>query len=600
MPYTEINHRKGLNYGGMPHDALLRKMEETNPAAVAAVSGRGCLAAMEDEYDDFARSEIVDWGPDSPWLESDQTRDNANQSRQKLNLRHNGTRGNYPDLPRHPEMFIGFTGDDPRGSDNTPRFDKMREQIVARAPGLTARMGRSSDDHIAERPWTGPSLQMARAEMQRRLRDNGHMRWFTTGKDGRQSHPAYVVRPHGEVDRRYAITEGGAEGLVPCRHYAPTVDADAPGPGRVDRLVSGGTRRSAGANRYDTDLATGTSAKARRTGVAATMAAAVALSGGQKRLARKDHYDSTLPVEAFYAPGGGLNSSRDVQAAAHAAVEDAVKAAEIGALGPDAVGGYGLGLRPSGDVSGLTGTGSHLDHEKSAHAVLHDIGSEMGRGLRPAGDASGLTGTGSHFAHEKSANAVLHDIASEMGRGLVDTSAQARRRVAGAIHSDGLRPGDRGTLSGNEAGRDASRALMPASAGSRAKTARAGITKLIGPSAADRATVNLGGLRPTKALRGTRGATEEPGARHYARNEDSGHSRQQGAPRRRGGAAEEHSHLGDTAEQTFGLDAYRERDTGIRGGRAVNLTAAGHGITEDSGSRGGSWADSSIGDSESL
>src|SRR3989338_11546883 len=110
MSYTEIRHREGMPDGGMPYDIILGKLEETDNDLIDKYDE---FHDLEEDHKDYVRSEIVDWSPDAPYLESDQVRRDPGLARSMLNLRYNATRGSRPELPRHPEMFYGFTGNDP-------------------------------------------------------------------------------------------------------------------------------------------------------------------------------------------------------------------------------------------------------------------------------------------------------------------------------------------------------------------------------------------------------------------------------------------------------------------------------------------------------
>ncbi|MDE2097419.1 MAG: hypothetical protein KGL39_09260, partial [Patescibacteria group bacterium] len=113
LPPTEISEEKGLRYGGIKYEEVLRKFEETDSADVAAVRGTDAFNVRDDEFNNYIRSEIVDWSPDPSFLEEDHARRDPAWSRSQLNIRYNGTRGTYPELPRHPEMFLSFTDLDP-------------------------------------------------------------------------------------------------------------------------------------------------------------------------------------------------------------------------------------------------------------------------------------------------------------------------------------------------------------------------------------------------------------------------------------------------------------------------------------------------------
>jgi len=183
------NHR-GNDYGSMPMDALLHKLEETDPSLVDEVRDRDEF--RNDDYDDYARGEIIDWSPDSPVFESDHARRDPALSRTRLNLRYNGTRGTAPDV-RHPDLFIGFTGNDPRGVDNTPRFDLLRDQNTSRLGLLTVRMGDNDDNAVVERPWTAQAFSKGMQERLKRAKRD--MKVFTEQKVGSIPGRAFIANP---------------------------------------------------------------------------------------------------------------------------------------------------------------------------------------------------------------------------------------------------------------------------------------------------------------------------------------------------------------------------------------------------------------------
>jgi hypothetical protein len=143
----------GGTEGGMPQGALLSKFEAT--ADGGELNG-------EEAYRAFARGEAVDRRLDKPFLESDAPRGGgqARYSRGFLNQRYNGagTRGSGL-TPSHPDLFLGFTGSDPRGASNTPRFDQMRKHMMARIGNHAVRMGDNSVDVQQSTPWTGIAFQ---------------------------------------------------------------------------------------------------------------------------------------------------------------------------------------------------------------------------------------------------------------------------------------------------------------------------------------------------------------------------------------------------------------------------------------------------------
>jgi len=166
--------KQGLPYGAIPDLELIKKLEETE------IPERGDDYSID--YNNYIRSEIVDWTPDQPYLESDKTRRDSSLSQSILNLRHVGTRGTL-DVPSHPEMFMGFMDQDPRAIDNNPRFDQYHDQIGVRLPNIEVRMGNNDSSHTHERPWSNQSLDQCRRDIQTSLQSNTKV--FYDEYDGR-------------------------------------------------------------------------------------------------------------------------------------------------------------------------------------------------------------------------------------------------------------------------------------------------------------------------------------------------------------------------------------------------------------------------------
>lgn len=191
MSWAEINHNKGMAYGAMPLSALLEKMEVTDPALLPERPNTRPGAGFSGyEVKDHMISELLDRTPDAGYLEADRPRRNPQMAREVLNLRYNGTRGSESEPAKHPELFLGFTGNDPRGAGNDPRFENMRKQMAHRARHLEKTMGTSvghdggfgeAPHQEAERPWTGPALQQARVALHKDARKR--LKIFTTSKD---------------------------------------------------------------------------------------------------------------------------------------------------------------------------------------------------------------------------------------------------------------------------------------------------------------------------------------------------------------------------------------------------------------------------------
>jgi len=188
----DLRERIGISddmpYGGMPYDKIIPKYEITamtqrppiNAMDENYLSGRN--AHDEDPYGEYVRGEIIDWSTDAPIFESDHIRRNPSTARSAINLRYNGNRGNTADLPRHPELFMGFMGNDPRGATNDPRLDQMRDFVIAHASNIEPRMGKNDDNQIAERPWTNQSISYDKKYIQQLTTNN--LKVFSTQKEG--------------------------------------------------------------------------------------------------------------------------------------------------------------------------------------------------------------------------------------------------------------------------------------------------------------------------------------------------------------------------------------------------------------------------------
>jgi len=252
-----------MPYGGAPNDAILVKLEETDPRLLQTTSnptgamyqGRGA-GFTEEAHKDFAIGAVLDRTPDRPWLAEHETRRDGQLSRSVLNLRYNGTRGSNSDLPRHPDMFLGFTGNDPRGADNTPRFDRMRRQVESRARQLEVRMGISvghdgapgeAAHQVAERPWTGPALQQARVRGHEWMR--ARTKVFDTSEWGRATGRNQVTdQMYGARSRRAQASgastpwQDGDRGLARPRAPSPQPEQFAGHARPMRRIQAAATR----------------------------------------------------------------------------------------------------------------------------------------------------------------------------------------------------------------------------------------------------------------------------------------------------------------------------------------------------------------------
>lgn len=265
--------QKGMPYGGMPRDSILLKLEETDPELFPSRLGDGLTG---DPVKNFMVGEILDRRSVPGFLESDEARRNPQISRETLNMRYGGTRGSEPDLPRNPEFFYAFLGNDPRGADTQPRFDELRRHTMHRAGNLQVAMGDNvgyggwthpdgtveADHQVAERPWTGPAMQKARVDGQVAARN--YLKVFSTSKEGRQVGQDAISWDAARLALGYtrrATVEGGADQWrdgtpVGALGRAAASRDDA----RVSDLTGFATRRDAQRPRRGRDLSRATEA----------------------------------------------------------------------------------------------------------------------------------------------------------------------------------------------------------------------------------------------------------------------------------------------------------------------------------------------------
>ena len=117
----------GGQAGTIPYDEYLRKIQQTN------------LREDPDQYEKYVRGQLVDYRPDAPFFESDQTRDPNDRgsgygSKERLALRHSGARSEEePYLPDGTFLDHEFMERDPRGTQTAPDFNEARKQRTARA-----------------------------------------------------------------------------------------------------------------------------------------------------------------------------------------------------------------------------------------------------------------------------------------------------------------------------------------------------------------------------------------------------------------------------------------------------------------------------------
>jgi hypothetical protein len=190
----QYNLDQAMDYGEMPDAALMAKFEETDD-----------IEDGEDQYYDYAREVAKDFSPDAIGLESDEPRRNYN-AKGFLNLRYDGGRGEFNN-PRHPEMFLELTENEPRHGMVDPDFKRLREQERFRVERYV-RFDADADNSVHEGRWSEPgAFYRSRYAVQKALQPR--LRIFSTSKDGRREglrrdaypHRSYVNKVEEDMER---------------------------------------------------------------------------------------------------------------------------------------------------------------------------------------------------------------------------------------------------------------------------------------------------------------------------------------------------------------------------------------------------------------
>lgn len=555
MSYTEINSRNwGLPYGSLPYDRLLEKLEETDPDLVSEVRGYDELHELENEYPDYVRSEIIDWTPDAPYLESDHPRRDPAWSRSMLNLRYNGTRGSNPELPRHPELFYGFTGNDPRGAVNDPRFDEWRGHITSRAAELCVSMGDNADFHLAERPWTNQSISYDMKELQRRLKRNTKI--FEVQKEGRpwgnnviaDEFAAGAIRAAGMGAGRESFATGGEGfyGAAPPRFaagdHAPAVELftdGARGLGALPEDAGTPWRHTTG----DADL--GVQQYGQKRGAGRGLVAPDAVGGGRARAGGADQsWEDSRRAQGTNRRALGATmalAARYRQSLGSGAHDQAPGASYEG------YGVTGAGLAPARDVALLYRYTTEDQSRRPGTEVQDGDGGQLGgaRGLTPAAHpelaARAVEAGVAPNAYLTNADAIV--------TGLREGTAAGRRRVAGLVVADGAR-----NLAASEAAEPARRGVAPgADYGRLAHLASAPLARSAAASGLEvHAYRSAPPPGPEQRAALARGAYEGGTWRPHLEALPVGASKAPGEWR---SATQGQSRLGDAPGQVFGPDA---------------------------------------------
>jgi len=438
------------DFPSLPNNLILNKLEETDPSHVAEIKGHDEFHDIEDEYQEHVRSEIIDWGPDAPFLESDNTYANPEMSTQKLNLRYNGTRGSSYELPRNPEVFIGFTGNDPRGVTNNPRFDLMRGQITNRTPDLTVNMGYNADYHEAERPWTNQSISYGKKYIQRQVK--GNTKIFTPSKvNSIYSSSTVVADEYASGRARVANMAAGDESLPAARQMFAGAEgpaADSEGTYRGQAYYEPGKapwHRATG----ETELGVHKFGQVRAKGAAAPGANGV--GGGRVNPADAEHLWNESQATS--------STRRQDLGASMALAARHGKAVRSGEAGHDhresaeaarvTAGNLAPGRNP--ERAGRKGDATH-DHRESVEAARSGRGLVPGQNLERAGRLGDVT-----HDHRESVEA------ARSGKGLVpgqnlerasrkgDASHDHRESIEAARSGKGLVPGQNPERAGRKA-----------------------------------------------------------------------------------------------------------------------------------------------------
>ena len=394
-----------MSYGGIPLGELVHKLEETPPDLVAAERG----GAVEDDYNTFARKAIVDRSPDTPYLDSDQPRRNAALSRIKIHQRTNGGRGTAE--PKHPDLFVGFTGNDPRGRENIPLFNKARDHTYTRARGHETRMGRSvghGDFMDTSRPWGGVSMMYDKKEMQRRTKN--HMPWFSSQKEENVRVPNVVSDERYSIRQRSATASGGDEGMHTLSNgsYEQAVGREGVAPSRVDRARDSDTspwRNTTG----DTELGVARYGASTRAGRATIGASA---TGGARTVNTRTETD-------FGAHARGMAANRQVLVEGMGAA-----AANRRAKNRQNTGDTDYGKSIQAQAAGRSAPELTRDIARAVYQSRHD------QTLRAAGQIQdhegGRQGPGAGLLPPDDRQALLHSVEATHARaGLHLTNAEA-------------------------------------------------------------------------------------------------------------------------------------------------------------------------------
>jgi hypothetical protein len=425
---------------GAAIDALIHKLEETDPDLVADVHGDDGFHTVEGEYNSYCREEIVDRQPDAPFAESDHARHDTAHSRSMINLRYNGTRGSSGKGPSHPDLFVGFTGNDPRGVDNTPRLDEVRRQMGARAGRMQVQMTDNAISGEADRPWSGAAISYGMKEIQKRVKSSAKI--FAGQKTAQALSNNTGTEGWLHRQSRAGVIAGGAEGMgVAARFGASGDQGDGSGAtGGAARRVDRATDSESAPWRHTTgDANLAVQQYGGGGGARARGAEADTQGGGRVRASRAEQDYGEQQVSAATRKrvvGATLaDAARRAATARDAGRADASMYADVGHL----TNATPAGLRIARDV-GHALREQHEDGQRRAGGEVQDSeGGQLGaaRGLTLAA-RPGRAIRASHSTHCAAANLDFANIGAVV-RGLREGTASARRKIAKHVVADGSR-----------------------------------------------------------------------------------------------------------------------------------------------------------------
>lgn len=208
---VEFDLDQAMPYGDMPMSMLAAKFEETD------------LGPDEDVYDFFARGVLTDRRPDTNnQMEHERPRGGVNASSGRLQLQYYGHRGNADD-PAHPEVFLGFAGEDevdPRGTADGPDIKKLREQEQARM-----RFQRFTPDGGEQVTGGGRSESQTMADQQKLFKwTKDRLKVFSRQLDGRREGMRRPFTPHSSAGKNQVVVQSygdkiASDALTPQRQH---------------------------------------------------------------------------------------------------------------------------------------------------------------------------------------------------------------------------------------------------------------------------------------------------------------------------------------------------------------------------------------------